>query len=66
MSDIAAWLWLDADRVVAEGLADARAGKMISVPCRRYRLIVRLVSCCPRAVVARAMARRWPARQPAR
>jgi len=43
---------------VADGLADARAGKVISVPSKRYRAIVTLVKLLPRPLVARAMARR--------
>lgn len=58
MSSTPSLLWLDADRVVADGLADARAGKVISVPSKRYRTIVLLVKLLPRPLVARAMARR--------
>ena len=58
MSDTPSFLWLDADRVVADGLADARAGKVISVPSKRYRAIVTLVKLLPRPVVARVLARR--------
>ncbi len=52
------FLWLDADRVVADGLADARRGKVVSVPSKRYRAIVTLVKLLPRPLVARVMARR--------
>lgn len=58
MSDTPRWMWLDPDVVVADGLADARAGKPISVPSRRYRLILGLVRVAPRSLVRRAMARR--------
>jgi len=58
MSDTPSFLWLDADRVVADGLADARAGKTISVPSKRYRAIVTLVKLLPRPLVARLLARR--------
>lgn len=58
MSGTPSFLWLDADQVVAAGLADARAGKVISVPSARYRSIVLLVKLLPRPLVARAMARR--------
>jgi short-subunit dehydrogenase len=58
MSDTPSFLWLDADRVVADGLADVRAGKVISVPSKRYRVIVTLVKLLPRPLVARALARR--------
>ena len=58
MSGTPSFLWLDADRVVADGLADARAGKVISVPSKRYRAIVTLVRLLPRPLVARLMAGR--------
>lgn len=58
MSDTPSFLWLNADRVVADGLADARAGKVISVPSKRYRAIVTLVKLLPRPLVARVLARR--------
>jgi short-subunit dehydrogenase len=58
MSDIPSFMWLDADRVVADGLADARAGKVISVPSKRYRAIVTLVKLLPRPLVARVLAGR--------
>jgi hypothetical protein len=32
-------LWLDGDRVVDEALADFDAGKRISIPTKRYKVI---------------------------
>ncbi len=32
-------LWLDADRVVDEALADYDAGKRVSIPTKRYTVI---------------------------
>jgi short-subunit dehydrogenase len=58
MSGTPSFLWLDADRVVADGLADARAGKVISVPSKRYRAILLLVKLLPRPLVARLVGRR--------
>jgi short-subunit dehydrogenase len=58
MSDVPRWMWLQADEVVAAGLADVRAGKIISVPSARYRAIVTLVRVLPRNLVRRVMARR--------
>jgi len=58
MSGTPSWLWLDADRVVAEGLADARAGVVISVPSKRYRALLLLVKLLPRSVVRRVLKRR--------
>lgn len=39
-SAIPAWMWLNADRVVREGLADAASGKSVSVPSKRYKALV--------------------------
>jgi short-subunit dehydrogenase len=47
------WLWLDADRVVDECLRDLRAGKTISVPSRRYTVLVAIGRRLPASVVAR-------------
>ncbi|HEY2044479.1 MAG TPA: SDR family NAD(P)-dependent oxidoreductase [Jatrophihabitans sp.] len=58
MSHLPSWMWLDADRVVAAGLADVRAGKIISVPSRRYKVIVQATRYVPRAVLRRFMANR--------
>jgi uncharacterized protein len=58
MSDTPSFLWLDAERVVADGLADVRAGKVISVPSKRYRVILTLVKLLPRPLVAKVLARR--------
>jgi hypothetical protein len=33
-------LWLDVDRVVEDALADYDAGKALSIPSKRYKLIV--------------------------
>ena len=46
-------LWLDVDRVVDEALADWDAGKHLSVPSRRYKLIVALSRHVPTAVLQR-------------
>jgi short-subunit dehydrogenase len=58
MSNTPAWMWLQADRVVAEGLADARSGQVVSIPSKRYKVIVNLVRFAPRRLIARVMARR--------
>lgn len=44
-------MWLDADALVREALADHRAGKVISVPSRRYKTIVALVRVVPPRVL---------------
>jgi len=48
------FMWLDADRVVREGLADHAAGKAYSVPSRRYKAIVVLSRLIPSVVLHRA------------
>ena len=58
MSHLSSWVWLEADRVVAEGLADVRAGKPLSIPSRRYRAIVLMTRLAPRPLLRRVMARR--------
>lgn len=58
MSGTPSWMWLDADRVVAEGLADARAGVVISVPSKRYKALLMLVKVLPRSVVRWVVSRR--------
>lgn len=43
--------WLDASRVVGEVLDDAAAGKVVSVPSRRYALVVQALRHLPRRVL---------------
>jgi short-subunit dehydrogenase len=50
-------LWLDADAVVAEALRDLRAGRVVSVPSRRYKAISSLARHAPRGLVRRARRR---------
>ena len=57
MSGTPAWMWLAADRVVTEGLADARSGAVISVPTKRYKGLLLLVKVLPRSVVRWAVSR---------
>jgi short-subunit dehydrogenase len=49
-------LWLDADRVVDDALADLARGRTISVPSPQYRAIVALADALPRSVVRRIVA----------
>jgi len=52
------WMWLDAEAVVAQALADLEAGRSVSVPGRRYRALMAVVRLAPRRAVATA-ANRW-------
>lgn len=53
---IPGFLWLDADALVAECLRDVAAGKVISIPSRRYRLLILAARHAPRPLVQRASA----------
>jgi uncharacterized protein len=57
VSRLPAWAWLSAERVVADGLADARRGRSVSVPSGRYKMAV---------FVARHLPLRWLGRLAAR
>jgi short-subunit dehydrogenase len=47
MSYLPEWAWLDADRLVADCLADVRRGRAISVPSLRYKLAVAVLRHAP-------------------
>ncbi|GAA1429763.1 SDR family NAD(P)-dependent oxidoreductase [Microlunatus lacustris] len=51
---IPSWLWLDADALVAECLRDVAAGKVISIPSRRYQALILAARLAPRPLVRRA------------
>lgn len=40
MGGVKPWMWLNAEQVVREGLADNAAGKAVSIPSRRYRALM--------------------------
>ena len=46
-------LWLDVDRVVDEALADWDAGKRLSIPSKRYKLITAVSRHAPTALLQR-------------
>jgi len=46
------WMWLQADRVVREGLADNEKGKAVSIPSRRYKLLTAAARVLPARLVA--------------
>lgn len=56
------WMWLDARRVVRDGLADNAHGKAVSIPSLRYKAVVAATRLLP-ARFARGPARR-PVEQP--
>jgi uncharacterized protein len=62
ISSIPQFLWLDADRVVAACLKDADAGKVISIPSKRYKVLMTISEHLPhralRAVSRTLMSRR--------
>lgn len=41
------WLWLPAERVVREGLEDNAHGRAVSIPTKRYKLVVALTRLLP-------------------
>lgn len=47
------FLWLEADALVREALADLDAGKSLSIPTRRYRLICTVARVAPLGVLRR-------------
>jgi hypothetical protein len=51
MSRTPDWLWLDADRVVADALRSLARGRTVRVVDWRYRLIVRAMRLAPRRLV---------------
>ena len=51
-------MWLEAQRVVDEGLADLARGKVVSVPSRQYKALSTLVDVLPRPLL-RGLVRRF-------
>jgi short-subunit dehydrogenase len=47
------WMWLDADRLVAEALHDLERGRTISIPSRRYKVLAGLARYTPSSLQAR-------------
>lgn len=50
---VPAFMWLDAADVVREGLRDAARGKPVSIPSRRYKLLVGAVRILPAPLASR-------------
>ncbi|MDO5698929.1 MAG: SDR family oxidoreductase [Dermatophilus congolensis] len=57
MSSLPALAWLDAPEVVRQGLADARRGRVISVPSKRYAALSTAIDVLPRSVVRAVIGR---------
>lgn len=51
------WMWLQPEQVVREGLADAFAGKGMSIPSRRYRAVAAVSRLAPQTLVAKLAGR---------
>jgi short-subunit dehydrogenase len=51
MSHVPAAGWLDADELVDSCLADVRRGRVVSIPSKRYKVLVTLVRHAPRSLV---------------
>ncbi len=58
MSYLPRWAWLDADRLVADCLADVRRGRAVSIPSRRYKAAVMVLRHLPLRAVELVGARR--------
>ncbi|NNG20466.1 SDR family oxidoreductase [Naumannella sp. ID2617S] len=50
-SSIPAWAWIDVDRLVAEALADAERGKVISVPTPLWKGAIAAARLAPRSII---------------
>ena len=50
---VPAWLWLDADRLVRDALADLEKGRTISVPSKRYKVLSAAAKYTPTSLQAR-------------
>jgi short-subunit dehydrogenase len=57
MSGIKGWMWLDAEPVVEAALRDLRAGKTVSIPTARYKVLSRLARIAPKTLVEKAARR---------
>jgi short-subunit dehydrogenase len=55
-------MWLDADRLVADCLQDAAAGKVISIPSKRYKVMIGIVERLPHRTL-RAISRKLRSRR---
>ncbi|GHH41200.1 dehydrogenase [Streptomyces candidus] len=49
--NIPSWMWLDADKLVAEALKDLARGKTLSIPDPRYKALMGVVKVAPRGLL---------------
>ncbi|MCX5204768.1 SDR family oxidoreductase [Streptomyces sp. NBC_00237] len=49
--NIPSWMWLDADKLVAEALKDMGRGKSLSIPDPRYKALMGVVKVAPRGLL---------------
>jgi short-subunit dehydrogenase len=49
--NIPGWMWLDADKVVAAGLADLARGRSLSIPDPRYKALMGVAKVAPRSLL---------------
>lgn len=49
--NIPRWLWLDADKLVAEALQDLSRGKSVSIPDPKYKALMGVVKVTPRGLL---------------
>ncbi|MFP5253683.1 MAG: SDR family NAD(P)-dependent oxidoreductase [Actinomycetes bacterium] len=47
------WMWLEADRLVADALADLEKGRRVSVPSKRYKLLAGVARYTPWTVLGK-------------
>ncbi|MFJ3900533.1 SDR family NAD(P)-dependent oxidoreductase [Streptomyces sp. NPDC090025] len=49
--NIPGWMWLDADKLVAEALTDLARGRTLSIPDPRYKALMGVVKLAPRGLL---------------
>ena len=47
------WMWLEADRLVADALADLEKGRRVSVPSKRYKVLTGVARYTPSTVLGK-------------
>ncbi|GAA1347833.1 SDR family NAD(P)-dependent oxidoreductase [Arthrobacter roseus] len=54
---VPSWMWLNVEQVVSEALRDAAAGKAVSIPSVRYKVLAFVAQLLPASFVARIAAK---------